>query len=211
MHPTACKARPCSSPAPRAASAWRSQCAPRATAPTSCCWPRPPSRTPSCRARCTRPPRRSRPPAARRCRCRPTSATRTRWPPRWRRRWRRFGGIDILVNNASAISLTPTDATPMKRFDLMFGVNVRGTYLLHAGLPAGADQERAGRAQPARAEHEPAADMKPHWFQDHVAYTMAKYGMSDVHARPCRRSSSATASRSTACGRARRSPPRRCR
>ncbi|WP_309626761.1 SDR family NAD(P)-dependent oxidoreductase, partial [Methylibium sp.] len=41
----------------------------------------------------------------------------------------RFGGIDILVNNASAISLTPTQATPMKRFDLMFGVNVRGTYL----------------------------------------------------------------------------------
>ena len=41
----------------------------------------------------------------------------------------RFGGIDILVNNASAISLTPTPATPMKRFDLMFGVNVRGTYL----------------------------------------------------------------------------------
>src|SRR5262245_18909047 len=40
----------------------------------------------------------------------------------------RFGGIDILINNASAISLTPTDATPMKRFDLMFGVNVRGTY-----------------------------------------------------------------------------------
>ena len=41
----------------------------------------------------------------------------------------RFGGIDILVNNASAISLTPTGATPMKRFDLMFGVNVRGTYV----------------------------------------------------------------------------------
>ena len=69
----------------------------------------------------------------------------------------RFGGIDILVNNASAISLTPTPATPMKRFDLMFGVNVRGTYLLHAGLPAGADQERAGRPQSACAEHEPAA------------------------------------------------------
>ena len=54
----------------------------------------------------------------------------------------RFGGIDILVNNASAISLTPTPATPMKRFDLMFGVNVRGTYLLHAGLPAAADRSR---------------------------------------------------------------------
>ena len=54
----------------------------------------------------------------------------------------RFGGIDILVNNASAISLTATPATPMKRFDLMFGVNVRGTYLLHPGLPGRADQER---------------------------------------------------------------------
>jgi citronellol/citronellal dehydrogenase len=70
----------------------------------------------------------------------------------------RFGGIDILVNNASAISLTPTPATPMKRFDLMFGVNVRGTYCLHPGLPARADEERQGRPQPARAEHEPAAE-----------------------------------------------------
>ena len=55
----------------------------------------------------------------------------------------RFGGIDILVNNASAISLTPTPATPMKRFDLMFGVNVRGTYLCtQACLPQLIDSRR---------------------------------------------------------------------
>ena len=74
-----------------------------------------------------------------------------------RRRWpqavERFGGIDILVNNASAISLTPTPATPMKRFDLMFGVNVRGTYLCtQACLPHAESRRKAG-PQPARAEH----------------------------------------------------------
>ncbi|MCK7499845.1 MAG: SDR family NAD(P)-dependent oxidoreductase [Comamonadaceae bacterium] len=65
--------------------------------------------------------------------------------PRGRRR-ERFGGIDILVNNASAISLTPTEATPMKRFDLMFGVNVRGTYLCtQACLPYLKAAPSAGR------------------------------------------------------------------
>ena len=59
---------------------------------------------------------------------------------------RRFGGIDILVNNASAISLTNTTATPMKRFDLMFGVNVRGTYLCtQACLPELIKAAKAGR------------------------------------------------------------------
>ena len=91
----------------------------------------------------------------------------------------RFGGIDILVNNASAISLTPTDATPMKRFDLMFGVNVRGTYCCtQACLPELIKSARAGR-NPHVLNMSPPLSMKPHWFAGHVAYTMAKYGMSE--------------------------------
>jgi citronellol/citronellal dehydrogenase len=92
---------------------------------------------------------------------------------------KRFGGIDILVNNASAISLTPTDATPMKRFDLMFGVNVRGTYCCtQACLPELIKSAKAGR-NPHVLNMSPPLSMKPHWFQNHVAYTMAKYGMSE--------------------------------
>ena len=91
----------------------------------------------------------------------------------------RFGGIDILVNNASAISLTPTPATPIKRFDLMFGVNVRGTYLCtQTCLPHLAASAKAGR-NPHVLNMSPPLSMKPHWFKDHVAYTMAKYGMSE--------------------------------
>jgi len=91
----------------------------------------------------------------------------------------RFGGIDILVNNASAISLTPTDATPMKRFDLMFGVNVRGTYCCtQACLAELINSAKAGR-NPHVLNMSPPLSMKPHWFQNHVAYTMAKYGMSE--------------------------------
>jgi citronellol/citronellal dehydrogenase len=91
----------------------------------------------------------------------------------------RFGGIDILVNNASAISLTPTDATPMKRFDLMFGVNVRGTYLCtQACLPELIKSARAGR-NPHVLNLSPPLSMREHWFAPHVAYTMAKYGMSE--------------------------------
>jgi citronellol/citronellal dehydrogenase len=91
----------------------------------------------------------------------------------------RFGGIDILVNNASAISLTPTDATPMKRFDLMFGVNVRGTYLCtQACLPALIKAAKAGR-NPHVLNMSPPLSMREHWFAPHVAYTMAKYGMSE--------------------------------
>ena len=90
----------------------------------------------------------------------------------------RFGGIDVLVNNASAISLTPTPATPMKRFDLMFGVNVRGTYLCtQAALPHLVASAKAGR-NPHVLTMSPPLSMKPHWFKDHTAYTMAKYGMS---------------------------------
>ncbi len=91
----------------------------------------------------------------------------------------RFGGIDILVNNASAISLTPTPATPMKRFDLMFGVNVRGTYLCtQTCLPHLARAAQSGR-NPHVLNMSPPLSMREHWFSPHVAYTMAKYGMSE--------------------------------
>jgi citronellol/citronellal dehydrogenase len=90
-----------------------------------------------------------------------------------------FGGIDILINNASAISLTPTHATPMKRFDLMFGVNVRGTYCCtQACLPELIKSAKAGR-NPHVLNMSPPLSMKEHWFKGHVAYTMAKYGMSE--------------------------------
>ncbi len=89
-----------------------------------------------------------------------------------------FGGIDILVNNASAISLTRTPETPMKRFDLMFGVNVRGTFLCsQACLPHLRTAASAGR-NPHILTLSPPLSMRPRWFKDHVAYTMAKYGMS---------------------------------
>jgi citronellol/citronellal dehydrogenase len=90
----------------------------------------------------------------------------------------RFGGIDILVNNASAISLTSTSATPMKRFDLMNSVNARGTFLCTQACLA----ELSKSAQAGRNPHvlnlSPPLSMKPRWFGPHVAYTMAKYGMS---------------------------------
>src|ERR1700682_3864839 len=89
-----------------------------------------------------------------------------------------FGGIDILVNNASAISLTGTLATPMKRFDLMFGVNVRGTFLCsQTCLPHLKAAAAAGR-NPHILTLSPPLNLDPKWFRDHVAYTMAKYGMS---------------------------------
>ncbi|WP_088281609.1 NAD(P)-dependent oxidoreductase [Ideonella sp. A 288] len=90
----------------------------------------------------------------------------------------RFGGIDILINNASAINLTPTSATPMKRFDLMMGVNARGTYCCtQACLPELIKSGKAGR-NPHVLNMSPPLSMKDHWFAPHVAYTMAKYGMS---------------------------------
>ena len=89
-----------------------------------------------------------------------------------------FGGIDILVNNASAISLTRTADTPMKRFDLMFGVNVRGTFLCsQACLPHLRAAAGAGR-NPHILMLSPPLSMRSRWFKDHTAYTMAKYGMS---------------------------------
>jgi len=91
---------------------------------------------------------------------------------------RQFGGIDILINNASAISLTGTLETPMKRFDLMFGVNVRGTYLCsQVCLPHLKVSARDSR-NPHILTLSPPLNLDPKWFRDHVAYTMAKYGMS---------------------------------
>ena len=88
-----------------------------------------------------------------------------------------FGGIDVLVNNASAISLTGTLATPMKRFDLMFGVDVRGTFLCsQACLPHLRAAAAAGR-NPHVLNLSPPLNLDPKWFRDHVAYTIAKYGM----------------------------------
>ena len=89
-----------------------------------------------------------------------------------------FGGIDILVNNASAINLTRTDQTPAKRFDLMFDVNVRGTFLIsQAALPHLRKSAEEGR-NPHILNLSPPLSMKAVWFKNHVAYTMAKYGMS---------------------------------
>lgn len=89
-----------------------------------------------------------------------------------------FGGIDILINNASAINLTKTEATPAKRFDLMFDVNVRGTFLTsQAAIPYLRDSGKAGR-NPQILTLSPPLSMKAKWFKNHVAYTMAKYGMS---------------------------------
>ena len=89
-----------------------------------------------------------------------------------------FGGIDILINNASAINLTKTEATPAKQFDLMFDVNVRGTFLTsQAAIPHLRESAKAGR-NPHILTLSPPLSMKAKWFQHHVAYTMAKYGMS---------------------------------
>jgi len=86
----------------------------------------------------------------------------------------KFGGIDICVNNASAIQLTGTLATDMKRYDLMQQINARGTYLVsRTCIP---HLKRA--ANPHVLMLSPPLDMNPRWFKGHTAYTMAKYGMS---------------------------------
>ena len=90
----------------------------------------------------------------------------------------RFGGIDILVNNASAISLTDTASTPVRRYDLMMGVNARGTFVVtQACLPHLRDSAAAGR-NPHVLTLSPPLNMDAKWFAPHLAYTMAKYGMS---------------------------------
>lgn len=85
-----------------------------------------------------------------------------------------FGGIDILVNNASAIFLAGTLDTPMKRYDLMHQVNVRGTFL--------SSQKALPFLKKAENPHiltmSPPIDMQPKWFENHCAYTMSKFGMS---------------------------------
>jgi citronellol/citronellal dehydrogenase len=85
-----------------------------------------------------------------------------------------FGGIDICVNNASAISLTPTEATEMKRYDLMMGINTRGTFLVSKTCIAHLRKS----ANPHILMLSPPLDMAAKWFAPHVAYTMAKFGMS---------------------------------
>ena len=85
-----------------------------------------------------------------------------------------FGGIDILVNNASAISLTPTLATPAKRYDLMMGVNVRATFLCSQTCIPWLKKS----ANPHILNLSPPLNMHARWFAGHVAYTMSKYGMS---------------------------------
>ncbi|XP_068146378.1 hydroxysteroid dehydrogenase-like protein 2 [Drosophila tropicalis] len=86
----------------------------------------------------------------------------------------KFGGIDIVVNNASAISITPTLETDMKRYDLMQNINTRGTFLVSKlCLPYLLKSDN-----PHILNLSPPLNMKPHWFANHTAYTIAKYGMS---------------------------------
>ena len=87
-----------------------------------------------------------------------------------------FGGIDIVVNNASAISLTPVAQTDMKRFDLMHQINARGTFVVSKlAIP-----HLAKAANPHILMMSPPLDMKEKWFAPHTAYSMAKFGMSMV-------------------------------
>ena len=86
----------------------------------------------------------------------------------------RFGGIDICVNNASAIALSPTQATEMKRYDLMQQVNARGTFLVSKTcLP-----HLGKAANPHLLMLSPPLDMNPRWFAPHLGYSIAKFGMS---------------------------------
>ena len=85
-----------------------------------------------------------------------------------------FGGLDVLINNASAISLTPTAETSMKRFDLMFSVNVRATFACsRAAIPLLKES-----AKPHILTMSPPLNFNPRWLAGHLAYTMSKYGMS---------------------------------
>ncbi|MFC6047202.1 SDR family oxidoreductase, partial [Methylobacterium hispanicum] len=85
-----------------------------------------------------------------------------------------FGGLDIVVNNASAISLTPTPQTEMKRFDLMHQINTRGTYMVSKYAIAHLEKSE----NPHILMLSPPLDMAEQWFAPHLAYTMAKFGMS---------------------------------
>src|SRR5262249_52277973 len=87
-----------------------------------------------------------------------------------------FGGIDIVINNASAISLTPVAATDMKRYDLMHSINARGTFLV--------SKTAIGYLKRAQNPHilmlSPPLDMNAKWFAPHTAYSMAKFNMSII-------------------------------
>ncbi|MEO6914587.1 MAG: NAD(P)-dependent oxidoreductase, partial [Chitinophagaceae bacterium] len=88
----------------------------------------------------------------------------------------KFGGIDILVNNASAINLSSTEQIESKKFDLMQSINVRGTFLMSkACIP-----HLRKSANPHILTLSPPLNMDPRWFKQHLAYTMSKYGMSMV-------------------------------
>ena len=87
---------------------------------------------------------------------------------------KKFGGIDIVVNNASAISLTNTPQTEMKRFDLMHGINARGTYMVSKHAIPHLERTK----NPHILMLSPPLDMAERWFSPHLAYTMAKFGMS---------------------------------
>ncbi|VDO04099.1 unnamed protein product [Haemonchus placei] len=87
---------------------------------------------------------------------------------------KKFGGIDILINNASAISLTNTEDTEMKRYDLMHSINTRGTFLMSKICLPYLKQSKNAHI----LNISPPLLMEPRWFSNHVAYTMAKYGMS---------------------------------
>ncbi|MDR3417432.1 MAG: NAD(P)-dependent oxidoreductase [Nevskia sp.] len=90
----------------------------------------------------------------------------------------KFGGIDILVNNASAIGLTGTLQTDMKRYDLMNGINARGTYMTGKYCIPYLQKSGAAGRNPHILTLSPPLDMRSKWFAPHVAYSMAKYGMS---------------------------------
>ncbi|GAA4741545.1 SDR family oxidoreductase [Flavisolibacter ginsenosidimutans] len=87
-----------------------------------------------------------------------------------------FGGLDILINNASAISLTPTEHTEPKRFDLMTGIEIRGTFFMcKACIP---HLRKSTNAHILNLS--PPLNLNPKWFAQHLAYTVAKYGMSMI-------------------------------
>jgi citronellol/citronellal dehydrogenase len=88
----------------------------------------------------------------------------------------KFGGIDILINNASAINLFPTEQTEAKRFDLMYGINVRGTFFTSKACIPYLKKAR----NPHILNLSPPLNMDPAWFAKHLAYTMSKYGMSMI-------------------------------
>ena len=87
-----------------------------------------------------------------------------------------FGGIDFCVNNASAINLSNTQSLPMKRYDLMQNINTRGTFLVSKTCIPYLKKSENGHILTLS----PPLNLAPHWFKNHVAYTIAKYGMSMV-------------------------------